>query len=98
MTTRESGRNRRNTASLVTGNADDSHSSISEWTDTYNFFVKWTHIDQHHLGTLPDDTILETHLKVVEDVIEVRMNEFFDNLAAVEDLLAFANRTDTGTE
>lgn len=96
--TRESGRNQRNVAALVTGSADGSHTSIGEWSKTYRFFVKWAHVDQHHSGTLPDDTTLARHLRVVEDVIEVRMNLFFDNLSAVEDILALANRTDGTAE
>lgn len=93
---REVGRNQRNAAALVTGNAEHSHSSITEWSDTYSFFVKWAHVDQHHSGSLPDDGLLAMHLQVVEDVVEVRMSQFFDNLSAVEDLLAVANRTDDG--
>ncbi len=95
---REIGRNRRNAASLVTGNAEDSHPTIAEWSKTYGFFVKWAHVDQHHTDAVPDDHTLATHLQVVEDVIEVRMNLFFDNLSAVEDLLAAANRTDGDEE
>lgn len=96
--TRERGRNQRNAAALVTGSADGSHPSISEWSKTYRFFVKWAHVDQHHANALPDDATLAGHLRVVEDVIDVRMNLFFDNLSAVEDLLALANETDGTTE
>lgn len=92
--TREQGRNRRNTAALVTGSAEGSHPSIKDWNRTYQFFVKWTHIGQHHLNDLPDDETLSSHMRVVEDVIEVRMSLFFENLSAVEDLLAQANETD----
>lgn len=91
---RERGRNQRNAASLVTGSADGSHPSIAEWRKAYRFFVKWAHVDQHHSGTLPEDDAIIGHLRVVEDVIAVRVNLFFDNLAAVEDLLALANSTD----
>ncbi len=31
------------------------------------------------------------HLAIVEQIIETRLNEFFDNLRAVEDLLQEAN-------
>lgn len=96
--TREHGRNRRNTAALVTGAADGSHPSIAEWSKAYRFFVKWAHVDQHHSDGLPDDATLASHLRVVEDVIEVRMNLFFDNLSAVEDLLALANESDGEAE
>jgi hypothetical protein len=92
--TREQGRNQRNAAALVTGSADGSHPSIKEWTKTYGFFVQWAHVDQHHLEDLPDDATLSHHLRVVEDVIEVRMSLFFENLSTVEDLLALANATD----
>jgi hypothetical protein len=90
---RERGRNQRNAAALVTGNADGAHPSIGEWLKTYRFFVKWAHVDQHHRSTLPDDGIVSGHLRVVEDVIDVRLSLFFDNLATVEDLLAAANST-----
>lgn len=91
---RERGRNRRNTASLVTGRADGSHPSVTEWMNTYQFFVKWAHADQHSSGVLPDDDDIRAHLRVVEDVVSVRVNLFFDNLAAVEDILAAANAID----
>jgi hypothetical protein len=91
---RERGRNQRNAAALVTGSANGDHPSIREWSKTYQFFVKWAHVDQHHAENLPDDATLVARLRVVEDVIDVRMNLFFDNLAAVEDLLALANGTD----
>ena len=91
--TRENGRNQRNVAALVTGNADDSHVSTKDWSKSYDFFLKWTHADRHHANDLPDDSTIIRHLRVVEDVIEVRMNLFFENLAAVEDILALANGT-----
>lgn len=92
--TREQGRNQRNAAALVTGSADGSHPSIKEWGQAYGFFVQWAHVDQHHRKNLPDDATLARHLRIVEDVIEVRMNLFFENLSTVEDLLALANATD----
>jgi hypothetical protein len=92
--TREQGRNQRNAATLVTGNADGFHPSIKEWGSAYGFFVQWAHVDQHHRRDLPHDTTLAHHLRIVEDVIEVRMNLFFENLSTVEDLLALANSTD----
>lgn len=90
----ERGRNQRNAAALVTGSTDGTHPSVREWSTTYQFFVKWAHVDQHHTEGLPDDATLAARLRVVEGVIEVRMNLFFDNLSAVEDLLALANGTD----
>jgi hypothetical protein len=96
--TREQGRNRRNAAALVTGSADGYHPSIKEWGRAYGFFVQWAHVDQHHLERLPDDETLARHLRILEDVIEVRMNLFFENLSTVEELLALANATDGATE
>lgn len=92
--TREHGRNQRNAAALVTGSADGSHPSIKEWGKAYGFFVQWAHVDQHHRKNLPADATLARHLRIVEDVMEVRMNLFFENLGTVEDLLALANATD----
>lgn len=86
----EQGRNRRNLAALITGNARHSHPSMAEWTEAYNFFLKWAHVDQHH-EKLPTDQQMLGHLAIVEQIIETRLNEFFDNLRAVEDLLQEAN-------
>lgn len=96
--TREQGRNQRNAAALVTGSADGSHPSIKEWRSAYGFFVQWAHVDQHHLEDLPDDATLARRLRILEDVIEVRMSLFFENLSRVEDLLAIANATDGAAE
>lgn len=91
--TREQGRNQRNAAALVTGSADGAHPSIKEWGQAYSFFLQWAHVDQHHSKDLPDDATLARRLRVVEDVIEVRLNLFFENLSRVEGLLALANAT-----
>ncbi|MGM7774752.1 hypothetical protein ACSVHC_01830 [Arthrobacter sp. KNU-44] len=94
--TQEEGRNRANAAALVTGGPDADHPVISQWTKTYNYFVGWAHLDRNHeeRRSLPGDDDLAEKMKVVEDVIEVRTALFFENLHALEDLLAEINNVD----
>jgi hypothetical protein len=94
--TREEGRNRANTAALVTGESDADHPAIAQWLDAYQFFLSWTHLDRNHdqERPLPSDEALLASLRVVEDVIEVRSALFFVNLHALEDLLAEINDVD----
>jgi hypothetical protein len=96
--TQEAGRNRRNAAGLVTGGTDDTHPAIKQWQDAYGFFVGWAHLDRNYEREreLPSDETLLDHIRVVEDVIVVRSTLFFDNLQAIEDLLAVANDVGEG--
>ena len=87
--TQEEGRNRANTAALLTGGSDANHPVIKQWMDAYQFFVGWAHLDRDHERerSLPNDQKLAENMKVVEDVIEVRTALFFANLHALHDLL-----------
>lgn len=98
--TQEEGRNRANTAALVTGEPDARHPAIWQWTDAYNFFLNWTHLDRNHEQekSLPTDETLRGNIRVVEDLVEVRSALFFQNLHAIEDLLAEINDVDEEDE
>jgi hypothetical protein len=98
--TQEEGRNSANAAALVTGSQDRSHPVVKQWKDAYKFFVGWAHLDRNHEEgrELPGDDELLTQIRVVEDVIEVRTNAFFDNIKALEDLLAQINASSEGDE
>jgi hypothetical protein len=91
--TQEVGRNRANTAALVTGDPDANHPAIAQWLDAYQFFLSWTHLDRNHdqERPLPKDGEILTKIRIVEDVVEVRSALFFENLHAIEDLLAEIN-------
>jgi hypothetical protein len=94
----EQGRNRRNAAELVTGGPDTKHPAVGHWTKAQQFFLDWTHLDRNHSQDreLPADDLLLTNIRVVEDVIEVRSAEFFENLHSLQDLLAEANEVQEG--
>lgn len=98
--TQEEGRNRANTAALVTGDSDANHPAIGQWLAAYQFFLSWTHLDRNHdqERPLPSDGDLLAMIRIVEDVIEVRSALFFENLHAIEDLLAEINNVDEETE
>jgi hypothetical protein len=90
---KEESRNRLNFAALVTGGSDGKHPAVVQWMDAYQFFVGWAHLDRNHNvdRQLPADMDLVAKIRVVEDVIEVRTGVFFENLKAVEGLLAEIN-------
>lgn len=92
---KERGRNRSNAAALVTDGNDNKHPAVKQWMEAYEFFLGWTHLDRNHerVEQLPSDEDLVANMKVVEDVIEVRSAAFFENLHALEDLLAEINAT-----
>lgn len=87
--TQEEGRNRANTAALITGGSDAHHPAIKQWMNAYQFFVGWAHLDREHERerSLPSDQKLVENMRVVEDLIEVRTALFFANLHALDDLL-----------
>jgi hypothetical protein len=87
--TQEDGRNRRHTAVLIAGDDSSDHPVIKQWQDAYRFFVRWAHLDRDEGGNeaLPSDGAIEAHIRVVEDLIEVRTTAFFENLHSVQDLL-----------
>lgn len=96
---REVGRNRSNAASLITAGTDNNHPAIDQWMEAYNFFVSWAHLDQQDESrTLPSDVEMAENIRVVEDVMDVRSAAFFENLHAVEDLLAHINAADESDE
>lgn len=96
--TKERGRNRGNVAALLNGGEDPQHPAVTEWLATYQYFVGWAHLDRNHErgGELPSNDELLRALRVVEDAIEMRTSVFFDNLHAVEGLLASANEAGGG--
>lgn len=96
---KEEGRNRANTAALMTGDVDAKHPAITQWIDVYQFFLSWTHLDRNydHDRVLPSNNELLAKVRIVEDVIEVRGAFFFENLRAIEDLLSVINNIDEGS-
>jgi hypothetical protein len=94
--TQEDGRNRSNAAALVTGVSDGKHPAIEQWSSAYGFFMHWTHLDRNANDErpLPTDGEIRSFVRIVEDVIEVRTTAFFENVHAVQDLLAEINATD----
>ncbi len=90
---KERGLNIVNAAALLTNGTDATHPLIGQWRAAQRFFPEWAHLDRNADGEreLPPDSEIIAHIRVVEDVIEVRTNQFFTNLSAVEDILALAN-------
>ena len=92
----EQGRNRRLASAAVTDETDNKHPAIQQWIEAQKFFAKWTHLDRAGDGERagPADDVILAHLRVVEDLIEVRTAAFFDAVRSIDDLLAVANATD----
>lgn len=95
---KERGLNVVNAAALLTDGTDLAHPLIGQWKAAQSFFLEWAHLDRNTDGgrELPSDSEITAHIRVVEDVIEVRTNLFFTNLSAVEDILALANAQEDG--
>ena len=96
---KERGLNVANAAALLTDGTDLAHPLLGQWKAAQGFFVEWAHLDRNADGAreLPTDVEIVAHIRVVEDVIEVRSNLFFTNLSAVEDLLELANAQEDGS-
>ena len=94
--TQEAGRNRRNTTVLIAGDDSSDHPVIKQWQDAYRFFVRWAHLDRDEGSkrALPSDGTIDAHIRVVEDLIEVRTTAFFENLHSLQDLLDDINALD----
>lgn len=94
----ERGLKRRNDAELITGGSDTKHPVLRQWQETYEFFLRWAHLDRSrdHSRELPIDDVLLANIRVVEEVIEVRTAQFFDVLQSLQDLLDEANAVQSG--
>jgi hypothetical protein len=93
---KEEGRNKRGAAALVTGGKDTKHPAVKQWGDAYRFLVGWAHLDRNHDEdrVLPSDNEIRDVLRVFEDVIDVRTTAFFENVAAINDLLVDINASE----
>lgn len=77
----------------MNGGNDPDHPAIRQWIDAYGFFVGWAHLDRNFANhrPLPSDETIAASIRVVEDLVEVRTTEFFDNLRSIEELLRSIN-------
>lgn len=96
---KERGLNVVNAAALLTDGTDLAHPMLDQWRAAQRFFLEWAHLDRNADGAreLPTDMEIVAHIRVVEDVVEVRTNLFFTNLSAVEDVLRLANAQEDGS-
>ena len=94
----ERGLKRRNDAELLTGGSNTKHPVLKQWQETYEFFLRWAHLDRNRDNSrqLPVDDVILANIRVVEDVIEVRTAQFFDVLQSLQDLLDEANEVQSG--
>jgi len=91
--TREDGRSSTNFAVLLTGDPEADVLAWPLWRDTSKYFVGWAHIDRRHREgrALPTNDDLQARIKIIEDVIDQAVSEFFPNLNKLKGLLAAAN-------
>ena len=96
---KERGLNVVNAAALLTDGTDLAHPLLDQWRAAQKFFLEWAHLDRNADGAreLPTDVEIVAHIRVVEDVIEVRSNLFFANLSAIEDVLRLAHAEEDGS-
>lgn len=76
---------------LVTGAVNETHPNIATFARTQEFFMGYVHLDRP-VRSLPPHSAARAHFERVETVLRARVEQFFKSLAAVEAILAVANR------
>jgi hypothetical protein len=82
---------REDVASLLTEGSSINHPAVKQWIDARSTFVKLTHISRPPEDIGISDTDIESTIRVVEDLIEVRIGEFFESKHSLEEILGEIN-------
>lgn len=82
---------REDAASLLAEGSGIDHPAVKQWMDARLSFVKLTHISRPPEDISISDTDIEGKIRVVEDLIEVRIGEFFESKHSLDDILSEIN-------
>lgn len=84
---------RDNAASLLAEGSRSDHPAIKQWLKANQFFVKCTHLGRPptDVGADMSDDELEKNIRIVEDLVEVRVSGFFDSRHEIDSLLSDIN-------
>lgn len=82
---------REDVASLLAEGSGIDHPAVKQWIDARLSFVKLTHISRPPEDIGISDTEIESIIRVVEDLIEVRIGEFFESKHSLDEILGEIN-------
>jgi hypothetical protein len=84
---------RDNAAALLAEGSRSDHPAIKQWLKANQFFVKCTHLGRPPADVSEDmsDEEVERNIRIVEDLVEVRVSGFFDSRHEIDSLLSDIN-------
>lgn len=91
---------RDNAASLLAEGSRGDHPAIKQWLKANKFFTKCTHLGRPpvEVGADVSDKEVEENIRIVEDLVEVRVSGFFDSRHEIDSLLNDINAEGDGDE
>ncbi|GEM_PF-3306072 len=80
---------RENAAALLADGSGSDHPAIKQWVNANQFFVKCTHLGRPpaDVGEDMSDEMMEKNIRIVEDLVGVRVSGFFDTRREIDSLL-----------
>lgn len=87
LASREEGNIREDVAALLAEGSGGDHPVVKEWMNARNTFVKYTHFSKPPEDIEISDDEIEQTIRVVEDLMEGRLREFFESRHEVDSLL-----------
>lgn len=93
LASREEGNIREDIASLLAPGSGKNHPVVKEWKGARDFFVKHAHLKKPPEDVNISDDEIERTIRLVEDLMEVRLREFFESRHEIDSLLDDINES-----
>jgi len=91
LASHEEGNIREDVAALLAEGSGKDHPAVKQWMDAREAFVGYTHYGRPPVESSTSNEEIERNIRVVEDLIERRLQSFFDSRHSVESLLSGIN-------
>ena len=91
LASQEEGNIRKDIAALLAEGSGRDHPVVKEWKNARDFFVKHAHLSKPPEDIDISDDEIEQQVRVVEDLMEGRLREFFESRHEVDALLEDIN-------
>lgn len=78
---------REDVASLLAKGSGAEHPAVKQWMTARDTFVKYTHIGRPPEDIRVSDDEVESTIRIVEDLIEIRLGDFFDSKHSLDAIL-----------
>lgn len=83
---------REDVASLLAKGSGAKHPVVEQWIKARDIFVKLTHLGRPPKNASISEIELEGTIRIVEDLIEVRIGEFFESKHTLDEILGEINQ------